>query len=110
MCVPLIEAQVAVSKLLQQCPLNDAIRCLVLEEVNQNVLQTRVLLGCRLLLGEFIQAGILLVEGLRKHWEIISDLIISRFFGMLRVDEVLNRYIYKSEDSLTLFIHKRSVK
>lgn len=69
LCVPLIEAQVAVGKLLQQRPLNNAIGCLVLEEVDQSVLQTSVLLGCGLLFGELIQAGILLVEGLREQRE-----------------------------------------
>lgn len=66
--VPLIEAQVAVSKLLQQCPLNNAFGCFVLEEVDQSMLQTTVLLGCRLLLGELIQARILLMEGLKEQW------------------------------------------
>ena len=64
--VPLIEAQVPVSELLQQCPLDNALGRLVLEEVDQSVLQTSVLLGCSLLLGELIQAGILLVEGLKE--------------------------------------------
>lgn len=53
-CAPLIEAQVTVCKLLQQCPLNDALGCFVLEEVDQSVLQASVLLEGGRLLGELI--------------------------------------------------------
>lgn len=67
---PFVEAQVAVCELLQQRPLNDTLGRLVLKEVNQSVLQTGVLLGRVLLLGELIQAGILLMEGLKEQWVI----------------------------------------
>lgn len=79
LCVPLIEAQVAVSKLFQQRPLNNALGCLVLEEVDQSVLQTSVLLGCGLLLGELMQAGIFLVEGLKEKREM-------SFFANMRTE------------------------
>lgn len=63
---PLIEAEVAVGKLLKQRPLNNSLGRLVLEEVDQRVLQTSILLGGGLLLGELVQAGILFVEGLKE--------------------------------------------
>lgn len=83
MCVPLIEAQVAVSKLLQQRPLNNALGRLILEEVDQSMLQTSILLGSGLLLGELIQARILFMEGLREQR---GSLIVS-FAQMLIVDK-----------------------
>lgn len=55
MRAPLVEAQVPVRELFQQCPLYDAFRRLVLEEVNEYMLQTSVLLRSRLLLGELVQ-------------------------------------------------------
>lgn len=67
MVEPLVKAQVAVCELLQERPLNDAFRRLVLEEVNKDVLQTRVLLWSRLLQGELVQAGVLLVERLEEE-------------------------------------------
>lgn len=70
LCVPFVETQVAVCELLQQSPLYDTLGRLVLKEVNQSVLQTGILLGRVLLLGELIQAGILLVEGLKEQWVI----------------------------------------
>ena len=54
MSQPLIKAQVAVCELFKKSPLNDAFRCLVLEEVNKDMLQTRVFLQSRLLLGELV--------------------------------------------------------
>lgn len=63
---PLIKAEVAVSKLLKQRPLDDALGRFVLEEVDQSVLQTSVVLRSGLFLGELMQAGILLVKGLKK--------------------------------------------
>lgn len=63
-CVPLVEAQVAVSELLQQRPLDDALRGSVLKEIDESVLQACVLLWCGLLLGELVQARVLLVESL----------------------------------------------
>lgn len=70
LCAPFVKAQVAVCELLQQSPLNDTLGRLVLEKVNQSVLQTGILLGGVLLLGELIQAGILLMEGLKRQWRI----------------------------------------
>lgn len=63
-CIPLVKAQVAVSELFQQRPLYDAFRGSVLKEVDERVLQTSVLLQRGLLLGELVQAGVLLVESL----------------------------------------------
>lgn len=62
--VPLVEAQVAVCELFQQRPLDDAFRGSVLKEIDKSVLQAGVLLWRGLLLGELIQAGVLLVESL----------------------------------------------
>lgn len=64
MCVPLVEAQVAVGELFQQRPLYDAFRGSVLEEIDESVLQAGVLLWCGLFLGELVQTGVLLVESL----------------------------------------------
>lgn len=69
---PLIKAQVTVCELFQKSPLNDAFRCLVLEEVNQDVLQTSVLLRRCLLQGELVQAWVLLVESLEEAEEVSS--------------------------------------
>lgn len=62
--VPLVEAQVAVSELFQQRPLDDAFRGSVLKEIDKSVLQAGVLLWCGLLLGELVQTRVLLVESL----------------------------------------------
>lgn len=62
--VPLIEAQVAVGELFQQRPLDDAFRGSVLKEIDEGVLQARVLLWCGLLLGELVQTRVLLMKSL----------------------------------------------
>lgn len=64
--VPLVEAQVAVGELLQQRPLDDAFGGPVLKEIDQRVLQAGVLLRRGLLLGELVQARVLLVESLTE--------------------------------------------
>lgn len=65
-CVPLVEAQVAVGELFQQRPLDDAFRGFVLKEIDKGVLQAGVLLRRGLLLGELVQARVLLVESLTR--------------------------------------------
>lgn len=72
--LPLIKTQVSVSKLLQQRPLNNTFGGSVLEEVDENVLQANILLGCGFLLRELIQAGIFLMEGLKERWGIYFTL------------------------------------
>lgn len=74
---PLIKAQVAVGELVQKSPLNDAFGCLVLEEVNKDVLQTRVLLQSCLLLGELVQSGVLLVESLKEAEKVSPKKVFS---------------------------------
>lgn len=76
LCAPLIKTEVAVSKLLKQRPLNDTLGCLVLEEVDQSVLQTCILLWCGLLFGELIQARILFMESLKEPREILMFLML----------------------------------
>lgn len=76
-CVPLVEAQVAVGELFQQRPLYDAFRGSVLKEVDECMLQTSVLLRCGLLLGELVQAGVLLVESLEGRDGFMSGLTLQ---------------------------------
>lgn len=103
---PLIKAQVTVCELFQKSPLNDAFRCLVLEEVNQDVLQTSVLLWRRLLQGELVQAWVLLVESLEEAEEVSSHKSLD-FYNFLKLYFLLDfsSLIVKWSDDLHKCYH-----
>lgn len=65
--LPLIKSQISVSKLCQQSPLQDLFGCLVLDEVDDDVLQPVVILRSHVFLSESQQAGILQLYGLDRH-------------------------------------------
>lgn len=68
--LPLIEGQVPVSKLCEQSSLQDLFRSLVLNEVDNDVLQSIVILGGRVLLGKSHKARILQLYGLNRNKEV----------------------------------------
>lgn len=78
---PVVEAEVAVGEAIQQGPLDDAIGRLVLEEVDQGVVQSRVLLGSGLLLRQLKQTRVLLLERLgRGVLEVCVSMCVCVFF------------------------------
>lgn len=66
---PLIKSQVPVSKLREQSPLQNLLGCLVLNEVDDDVLQSVVVLRRCVLLGESQKASILQLYGLPRQTE-----------------------------------------
>lgn len=64
---PFIEGQVPVSKLCEQSPLQNLLGCLVLDEVNDDVLQSVVVLNRRVFLGKSQETCILHLDGLNKE-------------------------------------------
>lgn len=67
--LPLIKGQVPVSKLCQQSPLQDLLGCLVLDEVDDDVLQSVVILRRCVLLGKSQKTSILQLYGLTRETE-----------------------------------------
>lgn len=64
--LPLIKGQVSVSKLCEQCSLQNFLRGLVLDEIDNNMLQSVVILRWCVLLGKPQETGILQLDGLIK--------------------------------------------
>ena len=67
--LPFVKAQVAIGELRQQRPLQDFLRSLVLDEVDDDVLQAVVSLWRRVLLGQPQQTAVLHLNGLPYHTE-----------------------------------------
>lgn len=65
--LPLIEGQVPVSELREQSPLQDLLGRLVLDEVDDDVLESVVVLGRRVLLGKSQKTSVLQLYGLTRE-------------------------------------------